>query len=149
MNTSKFKYPIFVKNTSDFLVQKLEQLGYTTDTKKSEYTDCIMTSAITQTYLYMNSECFYDYNPHSTWNCAGRVNCENNIKLALALAAVNDENDYMQWFTNGTDWKLNMSQKWDNNTDIYSYENNIELYWEFDSNTYHKATKEEIINHFK
>lgn len=54
----------------------------------------------------------------------------------VALAAMNDTNDYMQWFTDGRDWRLC--------PDIVVTKMAIPSYA-----LYSKATAEEIIEHFK
>lgn len=72
----------------------------------------------------------------------GVIDCEMNENLFLALAALRDDSDYMQWFIWGKRWML----------------------WKYDCNPHrtqsitgissvflrgHKATVEEIIEHFK
>lgn len=61
-----------------------------------------------------------------TLECWQLINCGTDVELFKALAAMNDENDREQWFTNGRDWVL--------------------CHDEFVSK---KATAEEIIAHFK
>lgn len=76
-----------------------------------------------------------------------RVDCGTNDKLFLALAALNDDNDYMQYFTNGYDFILCDREDW---VDMYSVLCSGESHGYQDVlDNYHKATKEEIIEHFK
>lgn len=66
------------------------------------------------------------------------IDCEENEQLFLALAALRDDSDYMQWFTNGEKW-------------IQNKQNDIEIirYGTGNPINFHKATVEEIIEHFK
>lgn len=68
--------------------------------------------------------------------------CGENVELFKALAAMNDENDYMQWYVNEiTDrWSLCIGMDHVEDDPIISK-------WE--GLARHKATAEEIIKHFK
>lgn len=66
----------------------------------------------------------------------GYIDCGHDVELFKALAAMNDEDDYMQWFTDGRDWRLC--------PDIVVTKMVIPSY-----SLYRKATAEEIIEHFK
>lgn len=70
------------------------------------------------------------------------IDCGENIELFKALAAMNDENDYMQWYVNEiTDrWSLCIGMDHVEDDPIISK-------WE--GLARHKATAEEIIKHFK
>lgn len=68
--------------------------------------------------------------------------CGENIELFKALAAMNDENDREQWFTDtADDFCLCSSDRW---SDEWQKEN-FEKYYCY----WRKATAEEIIEHFK
>jgi hypothetical protein len=68
--------------------------------------------------------------------------CGENIELFKALAAMNDENDREQWFTDtADDFCLCSSDRW---SDEWQKEN-FEKYYCY----WRKATAEEIIGHFK
>lgn len=75
----------------------------------------------------------------------GRVDCGTNEKLFLSLAALRDDSDYMQWFTNGIIWYLCYAQRVENSI-LYDKEYNTQIN---DGSDYHKATVEELIEHFK
>jgi hypothetical protein len=66
------------------------------------------------------------------------IDCGTNEELFIALAALRDDSDYMQWFTDGEKWFQNK-------------QNDIEVIRYGASNpiNFHKATVEEIIEHFK
>lgn len=70
------------------------------------------------------------------------IDCGENIELFKALAAMNDENDREQWFTDtADDFCLCSSDRW---SDEWQKEN-FEKYYCY----WRKATAEEIIGHFK
>lgn len=73
-----------------------------------------------------------DYKSHP--GC--KYNCGTNDQLFLALAALRDDSDYMQWFTNGRDWEL-----WN----VPMGSEYINLF----TNGMRKATPSELIEHFK
>ena len=69
------------------------------------------------------------------------VDCGTNEELFLAIAALRDDSDKHQYFTNGVFWikcsQLELKHELDNN------------YEEFCVADFHKATVEELIEHFK
>lgn len=69
------------------------------------------------------------------------IDCGTNIELFKALAAMNDENDREQWFTDtADDFDVCSSDRW---SDEWQKEN-FEKYYCY----WRKATAEEIIEHF-
>lgn len=70
------------------------------------------------------------------------IDCGENIELFKALAAMNDENDYMQWYVNEiTDrWSLCIGMDHVEDDPTISKWEALER---------HKASVEEIIEHFK
>lgn len=62
------------------------------------------------------------------------VDCGKNIELFKSLAAMNDENDKEQWFTDGERWYKVSAKKAHSNYAILHYR---------------KATAEEIVEYFK
>lgn len=69
------------------------------------------------------------------------IDCGTNEDLFLAIAALRDDSDIYQWFTDGKKWVI---------SDVHTL---IELkeYFEkikFDYSKTHKATVEELIKHF-
>ena len=69
------------------------------------------------------------------------IDCGTNEELFLAIAALRDDSDKHQYFTNGVFWikcsQLELKHELDNN------------YEEFCVADFHKATVEELIEHFK
>ena len=68
------------------------------------------------------------------------INCGTNEELFLAIAALRDDSDKFQYFTNGVFWikcsQLELKHELDNN------------YEEFCVADFHKATVEELVEHF-
>ena len=66
------------------------------------------------------------------------IDCGTNEELFLAIAALRDDTDKNQWFTDGEHWNLCNDQDWAINYDRW-----------IPSIYFHKATVEELIKHFK
>ena len=81
-------------------------------------------------------------------------NCGSNIELFKALAAMNDENDWEQWFVKdcgcyGLGWVLCRTERIYNHFgDEFDCIGRANWAWE-DFRKYRRATTEEIIEHFK
>ena len=78
------------------------------------------------------------------------IDCGTNEELFLAIAALRDDTDENQWFTNGEEWAYHPK------TECCSPCNTVYRTLAFDSipkdtnmGNYHKATVEELIKHFK
>ena len=57
----------------------------------------------------------------------------SNLNLFLAITALNDENDYMQWFTNGEDWYQHKDRnKFDTSSGLWRKVSLDELFTNFD-----------------
>lgn len=72
---------------------------------------------------------------------AGFINCENNVDLFLALAALRNDSDIHQWFTDGIKWVISDVH---NLLELKEYFQMIK----FDYPKTHKATIKELIEHF-
>lgn len=70
----------------------------------------------------------------------GSIDCGTNEGLFIALAALRDDTDNNQWFTDGNDWFLCQYLKVG-----MHYQDKPEILFE----KWHKATVEELIEHFK
>lgn len=133
----KFKTPCFVRvedaEKREELIEWLAQIGYRLkDLILNDNLDCIVTGADTARSTNMERFDFWI----TSVPYVGRIDCGNNIELFKALAAMNYNNDYMQWFTDGRDWRLC--------PDVIVTKMVIPSYA-----LYRKATAEEIIEHFK
>lgn len=146
-----FTTAAFIRRNTPELRKKLEELGYNhpTDVIEDERF-CIATSPANCNYHIIIKGAFDDTNPHHTWNCAGRIDCGDNEELFLAIAALRDDTNENQWFTNGEEWAYHPK------TECCSPCNTVYITLAFDSipedtnmGNYHKATVEELIEHFK
>ncbi len=138
----EFTTAAFIRRNTPELRKKLEELGYNhpTDVIEDERF-CIATSPANCNYHIIIKGAFDDTNPHHTWNCAGRIDCGTNEELFLAIASLRDDTDKYQWFTDGDKW-------------IMCPEIKFSTYWAYNdidvnTDTIHKATVKELIEHFK
>ena len=82
----------------------------------------------------------------------GYINCGKNIELFKALAAMNDENDREQWFTNGVNWGIFRSIPPPKGYEHWGDTEGMEFFClpnSLDIENYRKATAEEIVEYFK
>lgn len=103
--------------------------------------------------LVSNEENFYSvYNEEEYLEnmfLNGFIGCGTNEELFLAIAALRDDSDKHQWFTNGEEWIKCEKEDWiDEISSLcvsgrYNYDKNGELSVDF-----YKATVEELIKHF-
>lgn len=136
-----FTASAFIRKNTLELREKLEKIGYnhSTDVIEDERF-CIATSPVNCNYHVILKEVFDDTNPHHTWNCAGRIDCGTNEELFIAIAALRDDTDDNQWFTDSKEWfqcqylKVGMH-----------YHDKPEILFE----KWHKATVNELVEHFK
>ena len=141
-----FTTPCFIRKNTQELRKKLEELGYSKD--YPEWTvDCSIIWAYQypikgfDTPNYVIADSFdIPFDKHSAL-CGKFIDCGDNEELFLAIAALRDDTDKYQWFTDGDKWilcpKTKFSTYW--------------VYYHIDVNTdtIHKATVDELIEHFK
>lgn len=143
-----FTTPAFIRKNTPELRKKLEKLGYNhpTDVIEDERF-CIATSPVNCNYHIIIKGAFDATNPYRTWNCAGRIDCGTNEELFISLAALRDDTDNNQLFTNGKgDWGIyrdNYREGGLPGMDFYGIPNDFEI------DNYHKAIVNELIEHFK
>lgn len=123
-----FTQPCFIRKNTPELRKKLEELGYTNTPSGSgewfipiEELEYLVTYPISGCYKGCNGYWYRD-----------DFDCGTNEELFLALAALRDDSDYMQWFTDGKLWEKS-------NNDLPSHYMQLEG---------HKATLQELIEHF-
>lgn len=114
------------------ICRKLKKLGYkvsiSISDKDSDNPSIVAIMGEAYGELYSDLSSFREYSAYH--------NCGEDTDLFLALATMQDDTDYMQWFTDGKGWYLN---------DI---ENPLYLFAMLDVG-FRKAATEEIIEHFK
>lgn len=120
-----FTTPCFIRKNTEALRKKLEEVGYK------------MLSPIE----YDNLECSDNWvNDIKSLNDCNGINCGFNEELFLAIAALRDDTDKYQWFTDGDKWILCPAIKFS----TYWVYNDIDI----NTNTIHKATVNELIEYF-
>ena len=141
-----FTTPCFIRKNTPELRRGLEELGYSKD--YPEWTvDCSIIWAYQypikgfDTPNYVIADSFdLPFDKHSAL-CGKFIDCGTNEELFLAIAALRDDTDKNQWFTDGDKWilcpEIKFSTYW--------------VYYHIDVNTdtVHKATVNELIEHFK
>lgn len=135
-----FTTQCFIHKNTDNIRNRLKEVGYK------------MLSPIE----YDNLECSDNWvNDIKSLNDCNGINCGFNEELFLAIAALRDDSNYMQWFI--TDSILSVSYSDSIGNDHYFTEpKGIMFFWDENwdnatiiSGRYHKATVNELIEHFK
>lgn len=122
-----FTTPCFIRKNTPELRNKLEELGY-----ENRHLSMV-TNVEEYPLLQVYRDGFYHGIIGDECGLEFYIDCGTNEELFIALAALRDDIDYMQWFTDGKLWeKLN--------SDLPS------RYMQLEG---HKATINEIIEHFK
>lgn len=146
-----FTTPCFIRKNTQGLRKKLEELGYFNDSP--EWTNnCSIIWAYQypmkgfDTPVYVIADSFdVPFDKHSAL-CGKFIDCGTNEDLFLAIAALRDDTDDNQLFTNGKgDWGIyrDGSDGGLPGMDFYGMPN------DFDLSHYHKASVNELIEHFK
>lgn len=150
----RFLQAAFIRKNTPELRKKLEELGYETlnsgDTTldahnydgKGSHKSIEEGKAIITSYGNLYGV-IYDVD---TVTKKGRIDCGTNEELFLAIAALRDDTDENQLFTNGKgDWSIyrDGSDGGLSGMDFYGMPNDFEI------DNYHKATVNELIEYFK
>lgn len=141
-----FTTPCFIRKNTQELRRGLEELGYFNDSP--EWTNnCSIIWAYQypmkgfDTPNYVIADSFdIPFDKHSAL-CGKFVDCGTNEELFLAIAALRNDTDKNQWFTDGDKWILCPEIKFS----TYWVYNDIDV----NTDTVHKATVNELIEHFK
>ena len=141
-----FTTPCFIRKNTQELRRGLEELGYFNDSP--EWTNnCSIIWAYQypmkgfDTPNYVIADSFdIPFDKHSAL-CGKFVDCGTNEELFLAIAALRDDTDKYQWFTDGNKWIMCPAIKFSS----YWVYNDIDV----NIDTVHKATVDELIEHFK
>lgn len=138
--TQKFTTPCFIRKNTAELRKKLEELGYISDKN-----NLINIGSYPCLYTYWHPNLGGIYNGIPCYFVNSYINCRTNEDLFLALVALREDCDYMQFFTNGTHWYI-CDANCIKNSSLFDKEYILQIK---DGCDYHKATVEEIIEHFK
>lgn len=124
-----FTQSAFIRKNTPELIEKLLSLGY----KLGNYRpDAPVISA-----CYGEVNAFFNKEPYPY-----DIDCGENESLFVALAALRDDSDYMQWLVLGKRWML-----WKCDCNPHRTQSTTGISSVFLRG--HKATVEELIEHFK
>ena len=140
-----FTTPAFIRKNTPELRKRLEALGYK-PLLSIEDGECLSTTSNLGHYHSIRSEQFDNKDPHSTYDCAGRIDCGTNESLFLAITALRDDTDYSQWFVYPPENIWFICDDDDINYAREIIRESVQAAWFHCS---HKATVEELIEHFK
>lgn len=135
-----FTTQCFIRKSTYKLMDKLNGLGYRLFGCELNEDLCIFTKP--ECGLY-SVEFFSNISHPKESNS---IDCGTNEEFFLAIAALRDDTDDNQWFTNGKgDWGMYRDGSDGNlpGMDFFGMPN------DFDLSHYHKATVNELIEHFK
>lgn len=126
-----FTTSCFIRKNTPELRKKLEELGYKNLGKVRYYGDPI--------YIYCENDIFYTSPCKLETHDNYRIDCGTNEELFLAIATLRDDTDKNQWLTDGKIWGKFGEDSFLHPIQIINYL----------QSKGHKATIEEIIEHFK
>ena len=126
-----FTQKCFIRKNTPELVKRLEELGYKASfSARNGYGEYL--------YAFNGIVVGGEYNAYD--ERSGFIDCKESEELFIAIASLRDDSDKFQYFTNGVFWikcsQLELKHELDNN------------YEEFCVADFHKATVEELIEHF-
>jgi len=127
-----FTQKCFIRKNTPELVKRLEELGYKASfSARNGYGEYL--------YAFNGTIVGGEYNAYD--ERSGFIDCKESEELFIAIASIRDDTDKFQYFTNGVFWikcsQLELKHELDNN------------YEEFCVADFHKATVQELIEHFK
>lgn len=133
-----FTTAAFIRKNTPELRNKLEELGYYL------HPECIDDDR--GNYLFVNREYYLNRPLGYLEEFSRSIDCGTNEELFLAIAALRDDTNYMQWFVCTSDYKEFDGKEWkvgdfDLNTCPDDFDN-ILPHWR-------KSTVNELIEHFK
>ena len=126
-----FTQTCLIRDYNKDLISKIENIGYRNYGNPFQFTD--------YSILYTTIDGYYV--PYKVQVDSSWIDCETNEELFLSIASLRDDSDKHQWFTNDVFWvkcsHIELKHELDNN------------YEEFCVADFHKATVDELIEHFK
>lgn len=144
-----FTTPCFIRKNTANIRNRLKELGYYCNPYLGW--NNLFTSIFGPTSIYSLD----DDDINGLKEIYDFIDCGTNEELFLAIAALRDDSNYMQWFI--TDSILSVSYDDSIGNDHYFTEpKGIMFFWDENwdnatiiSGRYHKATVDELIEHFK
>jgi hypothetical protein len=143
-----FIQPCFIRKNTPELRKKLEELGYEPCHRMTIYPNAYKNIAVcnffgSRYYGVSDDEASRPGNITDAIKNRGMIDCGTNEDLFFALAALRDDSDINQYFFCD---KVSFTLGKTYYPDDYLYYQYDEF---FDKQNWHKATVEEIIEHFK
>lgn len=132
-----FTTPCFILKNTLQLRAKLEGLGYRIGNKYCIDNNFLATD---------NNEMFGIEEPYLPEECNGYIHCGFNEELFLAIASLRDDTDDSQWFVYPPENTWFICDDDDINYARANIRDSVQAAWFHCS---HKATVEELIEHFK
>lgn len=135
-----FTTPCFIRKNTDNIRNRLKELGYYCNPYLGWHNLCTCIFGIISVYSCRDDDI------NALKEIYVLVDCGANEELFLAIAALRDDTDKNQLFTNGKgDWGIyrDGSDGGLSGMDFYGMPNDFEI------DNYHKATVNELIEHFK
>ena len=121
-----FTQQCFIRKNTPELVKKLEDIGYKAlFSARNGYGEYL--------YAFNGTIVGGEYNAYN--EKTGFIDCVTNTELFLAIAALRDDTDNMQWFTDGNGY-------WQQCIGSFKFPS-------LAKEKLHKATVQELIEHFK
>lgn len=138
-----FTQSCFIRKNSMYIAKYLKKLGYHTynidDYKNAPHNWCIVTDA------EINYAGIWSNEPKGE-AANRRIDCGTNGRLFLAIAALRDDSDKYQWFTNKSNTSWWLCTDFDSFIKEYKFSNEDK---ELKIDYWHKATVQELIEYFK
>lgn len=139
-----FTQSAFIRKNTPELREKLNKLGYTL-CKCCNYPEGWLFVSPSNGVHRIDEEEYGEFLGDIKKRSCEMIDCATDSNLFFALIALRDDSNNNQWFTNGKDWALYHD---DSDGGLPGFEF---FYFPYDMDTdkLHKATAEEIIEHFK
>ena len=147
-----FIQPCFIRKNTPELRKKLEELGYKPSYPIFQYPEVFKHIAAcnffgSKYYGVSDDEVSHHGEIKDAIKNRGMIDCGTNEDLFIALAALRDDTDVNQWFVMDVEEYININQgDWSVATDRTKGKH---IGTQIDPMYCHKATIEEIIEHFK
>ena len=130
-----FTTPCFIRKNTANIRNRLKELGYYCNPYLGWHNLFTCVFGINSVYS------LDDYGKNGLKEIDGLIDCGTNEELFLSIAALRDDTDKYQWFTDGNKWIMCPAIKFS----TYWVYNDIDV----NIDTVHKATVDELIEHFK
>ncbi len=129
-----FTTPCFIRKNTANIRNRLKELGYYCNPYLGWHNLFTCVFGINSVYS------LDDYDTNGLKEIDGIIDCGTNEELFLAIAALRDDTDKYQWFTDGDLWFKCGDEVCNEN---------IEYYLNKYGRKIHKASVDELIEHFK